>query len=90
MHAATSKVENSAQGYSCKLKFVHGVCVHALCLQGCAHCLHWSERERERKRGMESEREREGEKEREREREREICGICPELFFFILKGMTGS
>jgi hypothetical protein len=24
MHAATSKVENSAQGSSCKLKFVHG------------------------------------------------------------------
>jgi hypothetical protein len=23
MHAATSKVENSAQGSSCKLKFVH-------------------------------------------------------------------
>ena len=23
-HAATSKVENSAQGLSCKLKFVHG------------------------------------------------------------------
>jgi hypothetical protein len=27
MHAAaTSKVENSAQGSSCKLKFVHGYC----------------------------------------------------------------
>jgi hypothetical protein len=25
MHAATSKVENSAQGLSCKLKFVHGL-----------------------------------------------------------------
>jgi hypothetical protein len=25
IHAATSKVENSAQGSSCKLKFVHGV-----------------------------------------------------------------
>ncbi len=24
MHAATSKVENSTQGSSCKLKFVHG------------------------------------------------------------------
>ncbi len=24
MHAATSKVENSAKGLSCKLKFVHG------------------------------------------------------------------
>jgi hypothetical protein len=24
MHAATSKVENSAQGSSCKLKYVHG------------------------------------------------------------------
>ncbi len=26
MHAATSKVENSAQGSSCQLKFVHGNC----------------------------------------------------------------
>ncbi len=26
MHAATSKVENSAQGLSCQLKFVHGKC----------------------------------------------------------------
>ncbi len=25
MHTATSKVENSAQGSSCKLKFVHGL-----------------------------------------------------------------
>jgi hypothetical protein len=25
MHAATSKVENSAQGSSCKLKFVHAL-----------------------------------------------------------------
>ncbi len=25
MHAATSKVENLAQGLSCKLKFVHGL-----------------------------------------------------------------
>jgi len=25
IHAATSKVENLAQGSSCKLKFVHGV-----------------------------------------------------------------
>jgi hypothetical protein len=25
MHAATSKVENSAQGLSCKLKFVHSL-----------------------------------------------------------------
>jgi hypothetical protein len=24
MHAATSKVENSAQGSTCQLKFVHG------------------------------------------------------------------
>jgi len=30
MHAATSKVENSAQGLSCKLKFVHG---HKYCTQ---------------------------------------------------------
>jgi hypothetical protein len=26
MNAATSKVENSAQGLSCLLKFVHGLC----------------------------------------------------------------
>ncbi len=32
MHAAaTSKVENSAQGSSCKLKFVHGSCLRTLC-----------------------------------------------------------
>ncbi len=40
-----------------------GVCGCALCLQGCAHLLHWSERERER--------------EREKEGERERCRICP-------------
>jgi len=27
MHAATSKVVNTAQGSSCKLKFVHGKCI---------------------------------------------------------------
>ncbi len=36
-------------------------CGHALCLQGCAHPLHWSERERWK----------EIKRERERERERE-------------------
>ncbi len=61
-----------------------GVCGRALCLQECAHRLHWSERERER------ERERKREKERERERKRERCRICPELLFLFLKGMTGA
>jgi hypothetical protein len=60
-------------------------CGHALCLQGCTHPLHQSERERERggecdkegvrerKRGRVSERGRESDKEgvRERKRERE-------------------
>jgi hypothetical protein len=42
---------------------VKRVCAgHALCLQGCAHPLHWSDRERERVR----------ERERERERERDV------------------
>ncbi len=49
MHAATSKVENSAQGSSCKLKFVHGE----------------SKRERERESKRERERERERVRERE-------------------------
>ncbi len=31
MHAATSKVENSAQGSSCKLKFVYGFNQMKLC-----------------------------------------------------------
>ena len=46
---------------------------HALCLQGCAHPLHRSERERKRKREGEREREieREGGRERKREREKE-------------------
>jgi len=30
MHAATSKVENSAQGSSCQLKFVHTLAYHAI------------------------------------------------------------
>jgi hypothetical protein len=30
MHAATSKVENSAQGSSCKLKFVHALTFFSL------------------------------------------------------------
>jgi hypothetical protein len=32
MHAATSKVENSAQGSSCKLKFVHVQSFHSKAL----------------------------------------------------------
>ncbi len=58
MHAATSKVENSAEGSSCKLKCVH------------AHTLFTSQRERGRGREREREREREAEKEREGGRER--------------------
>jgi len=38
-------------------------------LQGCAHLLHWSEREKEKER-RDKEREEEGERERGRERER--------------------
>jgi hypothetical protein len=34
LHAATSKVENSAQGSSCKLKFVHGLEMFKI-LEGC-------------------------------------------------------
>ncbi len=33
MHAATSKVENSVQGSSCKLKFVHGSSLKQLSLE---------------------------------------------------------
>jgi hypothetical protein len=48
-------------------------------LAGCAHPLHWSERERER------ERKKERDKERERERERERCRIWPEMLFLFIK-----
>ena len=60
----------------------HGECGRALCWQGCAHPLHWSEREREREeeRGRERGRKRvrkrgrgrKRERERERERERDV------------------
>ncbi len=53
---------------------------------GCAHPLHWSEREKEIKRER-GERERGRERERKRGRERERCRIW--LFLF-LKGMTGA
>jgi hypothetical protein len=33
MHTATSKVENSAQDSSCKLKFVHGLSVNYIRLE---------------------------------------------------------
>ncbi len=46
-------------------------CGCALCLQGCAHPLHWSERERERNRERERYINREIERERERKREGE-------------------
>ncbi len=45
--------------------------MHFLCLQLCAHPLHWSEREREKERERERKRQRKREKERKRERERE-------------------
>ncbi len=82
-----------------------GVCRHALCLQGCAHPLHRSEREkekerereiereggRERKRERERERERgrEGERVRKRERERDV-EYANKCYFLFLKGMTGA
>jgi hypothetical protein len=47
-------------------------CAEFLCLQGCAHRLHRSERERERERYIKKERERLRERERGRERKREI------------------
>ncbi len=46
-----------------------------------AHPLHRSKRERKRER-----KKREGERQKESER----CGICPELLFLFLKGMTGA
>jgi hypothetical protein len=61
--AATSKVENSAQG--CQLKFVH---VYAC--KG-AYRLFTGQRERERKRERERLRKRERERGRERESEKE-------------------
>ncbi len=40
MHAATSKVENSAQGLSCKLKFVHGMAQsHRIEIELCAQSM---------------------------------------------------
>ncbi len=67
------------------------MCRRALCLQGCTHPLHRSEREREKERDREreGERERKREREREKDRERERCRICLELFLF-LKRMTGA
>jgi hypothetical protein len=56
-----------------------GMCGHALCLQGCAHSLHWSERERERER----ERDKEGGGE---ERDEEYV---QNFYFYFLKGMAG-
>jgi hypothetical protein len=57
LHATTSKVVNSAQGLSCKLKFVHGVsetnlklkvpcskCMHRPVMSwgnACSTCMHW-------------------------------------------------
>ncbi len=56
MHAAaTSKVENSAQGSSCKLKFVHALAKeHLECRRAeFTHPLRRSEREREKEGGRE-------------------------------------
>ncbi len=73
LHAGTSKVENSALGPSCQLKFVHG---GMLRVQSCfilsrvrppSSPVRDRERERERKR----EREKKGGREREKRRERE-------------------
>ncbi len=64
------------------------MCGCALWLQGCAHPLHWSERERKRERKREIKRE--IKRERERERERERCKICPKLLLLFLRGMMGN
>ncbi len=56
--------------------------------KGCAHPLHWSERERER--------ERKRERERERGRERDVIEFIlllltiAKLLYIFLKGMTGA
>jgi len=36
LHAATSKVVNSAKGSSCKLKFVHGELLQKVCVLPCS------------------------------------------------------
>ncbi len=46
----------------------------ALCLQGCAHPLHRSERGKDKERG----------------KERERCRICPVLLYIFLTGMMGA
>jgi hypothetical protein len=64
-------------------------CRHALCLQGCVHPLHSSEREKEREKYHERERERKREREggergreRKKEREREKKGGRERVFIF--------
>jgi hypothetical protein len=47
-------------------------CGCALCLQGCTHPLHQSERERQKEMMREKKRERDKERKRERERERDV------------------
>ncbi len=79
--------------WACSLSLTaeEGVCGgRALCLQGCAHCLHRTERKRERERKREGERESGRDREKEGGRERESCRICPELLSLFLKGMTGA
>jgi hypothetical protein len=41
MHAATSKFENSAEGSSCKLKFVHGAALPNTVTDNRLCCLCW-------------------------------------------------
>jgi hypothetical protein len=73
------------------------VCGHALCLQGCAHPLHLTDRKSERGREGEKERERESEKERQRvrtrDRERERQRVRKrdrKREYLFLKRMTGA
>jgi hypothetical protein len=95
LHAATSKVVNSAQGSSCKLKFVHEhthtqsrKCGHALNIPHSISA--WisrspvSQREREGEKEREGgrERERESKREGEKEGERERCRIWLLYFYF--------
>ncbi len=72
-------MQGCERALSLSLTGEEGVCGYAL--QGCAHPLHWSERERER------EREREKEERGEGGRDVKYVHNCHFLF---LKGMTGA
>jgi hypothetical protein len=72
MHAATSTVENSTQGSSCKLKFVHAyIDNNKLFSRLRSKRERKRERKRARERGRERERKREGERDIEKEGGRE-------------------